>query len=433
MFAVEINFKDGTSESVLVKRPFALIGSKESSTLIIEDMSTLSFELQIVRDVGRSFRTSRVSSEHEDEETLHEGQALFELGPVSLTIICLDTDLQVRDTEPPDRAGVRILRNAVTHQQPKFPAILVLGKPQMIISFDKTQPVYIGRSKQCAIRLETLDLSSQHARVGYDNEEFWVEDLGSTNGTFVNEQQISGRVKVQPGIPIVLGRDTSIMGILSEQQLRTVEKSALRTTSPRLLQERRYPALVSVSEVTRPARLIIPEQGAIQIGRDPTSDLWIGAPHVSRQHLSVRISDNDDSVIVSDQSTNGTGYDRGILRKGESIELSTFPTVFDFGEGITLALCFNEVQEQNFINTQGSKSVFHKSEFSISKDNEVLIENSVSSVESKIQKRPTGTFEALNVAYERSGRERKIIIVLFVLALILIVLIGMVFLRHTIG
>lgn len=44
----------------------------------------------------------------------------------------------------------------------------------------------IGRSPGCDIRFISENVSRKHARVFFHNEEFMIEDLGSTNGLFVN-------------------------------------------------------------------------------------------------------------------------------------------------------------------------------------------------------------------------------------------------------
>jgi hypothetical protein len=44
----------------------------------------------------------------------------------------------------------------------------------------------IGREDQCDIRLLDQSISRKHARIIFQNEEFIIEDLDSTNGTYVN-------------------------------------------------------------------------------------------------------------------------------------------------------------------------------------------------------------------------------------------------------
>ena len=46
--------------------------------------------------------------------------------------------------------------------------------------------VIIGRGPSCRIRLPSKNVSRTHARIFFRNDEYYIEDLGSTNGTYVN-------------------------------------------------------------------------------------------------------------------------------------------------------------------------------------------------------------------------------------------------------
>ncbi len=50
----------------------------------------------------------------------------------------------------------------------------------------------IGRQEDADIYLESLAVSRQHARIFCHDEEYFVEDVGSSNGTFINGRRISG-------------------------------------------------------------------------------------------------------------------------------------------------------------------------------------------------------------------------------------------------
>jgi ABC-type multidrug transport system ATPase subunit/pSer/pThr/pTyr-binding forkhead associated (FHA) protein len=57
--------------------------------------------------------------------------------------------------------------------------------------------VVIGRSSQCDCVLEDVMVSRKHARVYAVGHEVWVEDLHSTNGTFINGKRITGKHKLR--------------------------------------------------------------------------------------------------------------------------------------------------------------------------------------------------------------------------------------------
>jgi len=66
--------------------------------------------------------------------------------------------------------------------------------------------VEIGRGDRCAIRLQDHYVSQVHARL-YERDGAWhVEDLGSTNGTFLNDGTITGSAEVHAGDAVRVGK-----------------------------------------------------------------------------------------------------------------------------------------------------------------------------------------------------------------------------------
>lgn len=375
MFALEISFQDGVSqpEMVLVRRPQALIGASDYAHVVIDDMASLDYQLRVIKDLGRQFRVKPVGVQEganipHQLEGVYNGFTVIDTGVVKIRVHSLDGDLTLRDNEPPDRAGVRVLRQACALKTPTFPAIVVRGADPMVISFAPDQVIYVGRSNQCLIRLDTSDISAKHARIGFESGEFWIEDLGSTNGTFVDGQQISGRTTVKPGIPVILGRQVSMLGVTSGDELRGA--STIDSTSIKRPSSRRYPVLMSVSEIARPARVVLSIGETLVIGRDPASDMWLGAPHISRKHCDVTLTKNGE-VVVGDHSTNGTFYGYGTLHNGEQLALAGRPHVFNFGGDITVAVCFDEEQEQLFAESSGDPAIFLQDSEMVPKDDAV--------------------------------------------------------------
>ncbi len=46
--------------------------------------------------------------------------------------------------------------------------------------------IIIGRSKRCEVQLKATNVSRRHARIGFHMEDYHIEDMNSTNGTYVN-------------------------------------------------------------------------------------------------------------------------------------------------------------------------------------------------------------------------------------------------------
>jgi pSer/pThr/pTyr-binding forkhead associated (FHA) protein len=57
----------------------------------------------------------------------------------------------------------------------------------------------LGRQAECDVLLTEGHASRRHARLLQAEDGYWLEDLGSSNGTFINGNRISGRVKVSSG------------------------------------------------------------------------------------------------------------------------------------------------------------------------------------------------------------------------------------------
>jgi len=51
--------------------------------------------------------------------------------------------------------------------------------------------IVIGRGSQCDISLKDAALSAKHARLSFHHAQWWLEDLSSRNGTFLNNDQIT--------------------------------------------------------------------------------------------------------------------------------------------------------------------------------------------------------------------------------------------------
>ncbi|MBN1200529.1 MAG: FHA domain-containing protein [Anaerolineae bacterium] len=67
--------------------------------------------------------------------------------------------------------------------------------------------ITIGRREGCDICLSyDSQVSREHARLIFDGNCFWLEDMDSTNGTFLDEDKITGRVEIEPGELFRVGR-----------------------------------------------------------------------------------------------------------------------------------------------------------------------------------------------------------------------------------
>jgi uncharacterized protein involved in exopolysaccharide biosynthesis len=103
---------------------------------------------------------------------------------------------QPEDTGPPPATGL-VIREPSTQLVADVQLVIVNGQ-----GVGRTFPLYseeviIGRSPKAQVRLEDNAISGQHAKIVRDNGNYWLLDLGSTNGTFVNGQPVTAKVPAQ--------------------------------------------------------------------------------------------------------------------------------------------------------------------------------------------------------------------------------------------
>ncbi len=67
-------------------------------------------------------------------------------------------------------------------------------------------PILIGRGTDAAIRLDDDYVSTRHARVAASGDQWFVEDLGSTNGTYVGAARITQPTTITLGTQIRIGK-----------------------------------------------------------------------------------------------------------------------------------------------------------------------------------------------------------------------------------
>jgi pSer/pThr/pTyr-binding forkhead associated (FHA) protein len=68
------------------------------------------------------------------------------------------------------------------------------------------RPITIGRADDSTLVLDDDYASTRHARITFAQGDWWVEDLGSTNGTYLDRSKVTGSTRVPLGLPIRIGK-----------------------------------------------------------------------------------------------------------------------------------------------------------------------------------------------------------------------------------
>jgi pSer/pThr/pTyr-binding forkhead associated (FHA) protein len=113
----------------------------------------------------------------------------------------------VRTQSPSGTRGRGKERTGAEVAAPTTASIVVVHEPDGAKprTFKLATSMLVGRAPECEIRVDDTYASQQHARLFGRGGGWYVEDLGSTNGTFVNDQRLGAPAMVQPGDKIRVG------------------------------------------------------------------------------------------------------------------------------------------------------------------------------------------------------------------------------------
>jgi pSer/pThr/pTyr-binding forkhead associated (FHA) protein/ABC-type cobalamin/Fe3+-siderophores transport system ATPase subunit len=153
----------------------------------------------------------------------------------------------------------------------------------------------IGRNEDCDLVVPEAAVSGHHCRLTYEENGFTIEDLSSTNGTFVNG------FRIEPGVPESVPYGVRItLGSRVEMPW-----PAMPTPAMPLPVEPSRPAGRAPTIPSPPPAPRFTGAKTITIGRDPLSDVQIDLPIVSWNHAVITLLDGK-YFIEDKNSRNGT-------------------------------------------------------------------------------------------------------------------------------
>jgi len=96
----------------------------------------------------------------------------------------------------------------------KTPSLMLTGTEELEEEYYFIQPVVsVGRGATNDMVLNNDTVSSHHARLAYDLNQWWLHDLNSTNGTYINGQQLITSTVLTTGDMIGFGEVNLLVSI----------------------------------------------------------------------------------------------------------------------------------------------------------------------------------------------------------------------------
>jgi pSer/pThr/pTyr-binding forkhead associated (FHA) protein len=188
----------------------------------------------------------------------------------------------------------------------------------------------IGAAPDSQIRIVAPGVSRKHARIVLENDQYFLEDAGATNGTFLNGGRVT-REALQHLDVITLGRAVDL--IFLRRETGTTAVSSDQVTAARL-QIADGPEAGAVVEVPK---------GELTFGRAPSCNVVLVSGLISKVHARVQRTANQ--VVLQDlQSINGTFVNGArvdsiqVLKNGDLINFAGVRSVSVAIEGPAAAL-----------------------------------------------------------------------------------------------
>jgi FHA domain-containing protein len=116
--------------------------------------------------------------------------------------------------------------------------VLTLGTPPTTFTVTKTSAT-LGRGQENTIRLDDLSVSRHHARIAYRQGGYWLSDLGSMGGTWVDGTRLNAPRRIAFGEVIDIGLCRLTVGFTGAAAKAETKKGASRPQSEIAAQVRR--------------------------------------------------------------------------------------------------------------------------------------------------------------------------------------------------
>ncbi len=117
-----------------------------------------------------------------------------------------------------DRRNERQQQRTTKRQAKAAPTKRPRGAPTHVLIVDGANageqisldlaPLLVGRGNDAAIRLDDDYVSTRHARIASSGDQWYVEDLGSTNGTYIGPHRLTQPTALQLGSQVRVGKTT---------------------------------------------------------------------------------------------------------------------------------------------------------------------------------------------------------------------------------
>jgi ABC-type multidrug transport system ATPase subunit len=230
---------------------------------------------------------------------------------------------------------------------PTFQLTIIKG-PETGKVIDLSQKdLVIGRSSSSDLLIRHPQVSQRHALIAYTEGQYWLEDLGSSNGTNLNGVPVQGRLALKNGDEIHLGPNVTLQvrNVLESAKTRlhmpmaSASADTTRVSKTILDADIEQKGILQAAPVKPPSLLITiagaaPEEHLldkekITLGRSEDNDIVVHSLIVSRHHALLDLTPSGYEIEVLPGATNTLTvqgkpvFERRLLANGDVLRLDS--------------------------------------------------------------------------------------------------------------
>ena len=228
--------------------------------------------------------------------------------------------------------------------------ILSTGSPH---EFELTRAeVVIGRDPSVDLTISSPAVSRRHARLLREGNGYVLEDLGSSNGTYLNNEKLTGRRTLKSGDQIRLGQAVTLV-----YEAPRVEESQATVVRPASAMASGMQTIIGVEPLEAeipagPPQLVVTIAGEnartytltrenMTIGRIEGNDIIIPSAIVSRQHARLEKANGGYQLVVSPEAKNPILFEGRELEGSRLLQHGDILRIGSLDPGMMVTMTYN--------------------------------------------------------------------------------------------
>jgi ABC transport system ATP-binding/permease protein len=254
-----------------------------------------------------------------------------------------------------------VIRNGIVNQTSIFKLTLIdkqSSAPPKEFELIKSE-ITIGRDESVDLPITSPAISRRHAKLTREGDGYVLEDLGSSNGTFVNDQRLSGRHPLKSGDQVRLGQAITLAyeapGVEKPESAGTVVRpkpSVPVGVMQTMIGEDPMPSRADAG----PPQLIVAIAGenpkthtltgkSLSIGRLDGNDIVVPSQIVSGQHARLEKENGGYKLIVLPEARNPVLFEGRPLEGSRILRHGDILRIGSLDPGMMVTITYNSPSE----------------------------------------------------------------------------------------